>query len=67
VYYDECHKIIELLYLILCHQLIETILMKNLVLGNDALSQGAIDHGLSGFYAYSGTPFIENNDYLQKS
>jgi hypothetical protein len=67
VHHDECHKIIRLLYLILCHQLIETTLMKNFVLGNDALSQGTISPGLSGFYACSGTPSIEINTYLQKS
>ena len=33
--------------------------MKNLVLGNEALAQGAIDSGISGIYAYPGTPSTE--------
>jgi len=66
VYYDECHKIIGLLYLILCHHLIETTLMKYLVLGHNALSQGIFDSGFTSLYANSGTPLIEINDYLQK-
>jgi len=41
--------------------------MKNLVLGNEALAQGAIDAGLSGVYAYPGTPSTEITEYIQKS
>jgi indolepyruvate ferredoxin oxidoreductase alpha subunit len=30
--------------------------MKKLLLGDQAIAQGAIDAGLSGVYAYPGTP-----------
>ncbi|MDZ7612421.1 MAG: thiamine pyrophosphate-binding protein [Flavobacteriaceae bacterium] len=40
---------------------------KNLVLGNEALAQGAIDAGLSGVYAYPGTPSTEITEYIQRS
>jgi indolepyruvate ferredoxin oxidoreductase alpha subunit len=41
--------------------------MKNLVLGNEALAQGAIDAGISGIYAYPGTPSTEITEYIQNS
>ena len=41
--------------------------MKNLVLGNEALAQGAIDAGISGVYAYPGTPSTEVTEYIQRS
>jgi len=41
--------------------------MKKLVLGNEALAQGAIDSGISGVYAYPGTPSTEITQYIQKS
>lgn len=41
--------------------------MKNLVLGNEAVAQGAIDAGISGVYAYPGTPSTEIAEYIQKS
>lgn len=41
--------------------------MKKLVLGNEALAQGAIDAGLSGVYAYPGTPSTEITEYIQRS
>ncbi len=41
--------------------------MKKLVLGNEALAQGAIDAGLSGVYAYPGTPSTEITEYIQHS
>lgn len=41
--------------------------MKSLLLGNEALAQGAIDAGLSGVYAYPGTPSTEITEYIQKS
>jgi indolepyruvate ferredoxin oxidoreductase alpha subunit len=40
--------------------------MKKLLLGNEALAQGAIDAGLSGVYAYPGTPSTEITEYIQK-
>ncbi len=40
--------------------------MKKLLLGNEALAQGAIDSGLSGVYAYPGTPSTEITEYIQK-
>lgn len=41
--------------------------MKKLLLGNEALAQGAIDAGISGVYAYPGTPSTEITEYIQKS
>ncbi len=41
--------------------------MKKLLLGNEALAQGAIDAGLSGVYAYPGTPSTEITEYIQKT
>jgi len=41
--------------------------MKSLLLGNEALAQGAIDAGLSGVYAYPGTPSTEITEYIQRS
>ena len=41
--------------------------MKRLLLGNEALAQGAIDAGLSGVYAYPGTPSTEVTEYIQRS
>ena len=41
--------------------------MKNLVLGNEAIAQGAIDAGISGVYAYPGTPSTEITEYIQRS
>ena len=41
--------------------------MKNLVLGNEAVAQGAIDAGLSGIYAYPGTPSTEITEYIQRN
>ena len=40
--------------------------MKNLVLGNEALAQGAIDAGISGVYAYPGTPSTEITETLKE-
>lgn len=40
---------------------------KKLLLGDEALAQGAIDAGLSGAYAYPGTPSTEILEYVQAS
>ncbi|HQB78779.1 MAG TPA: indolepyruvate ferredoxin oxidoreductase, partial [Tenuifilaceae bacterium] len=40
---------------------------KQLLLGDEALAQGAIDAGLSGVYAYPGTPSTEIMEYVQGS
>lgn len=40
---------------------------KLLLLGNQAFAQGAIDAGLSGMYAYPGTPSTEIGEYIQES
>ena len=39
--------------------------MKQLLLGDEAIAQGAIDAGLSGVYAYPGTPSTEITEYIQ--
>ncbi|HYX08964.1 MAG TPA: indolepyruvate ferredoxin oxidoreductase, partial [Bacteroidales bacterium] len=38
-----------------------------LLLGDEAIAQGAIDAGLSGVYAYPGTPSTEITEYVQAS
>ena len=40
---------------------------KRLLLGDEAFAQGAIDAGLSGAYAYPGTPSTEILEYVQQS
>jgi indolepyruvate ferredoxin oxidoreductase, alpha subunit len=42
-------------------------MQKNLYLGVEAVGQGAIDGGLSGVYAYPGTPSTEITEYIQAS
>jgi indolepyruvate ferredoxin oxidoreductase alpha subunit len=43
-------------------------LMKNLLLlGDEAIAQAALDAGLSGMYAYPGTPSTEIMEYIQQS
>lgn len=40
---------------------------KLLLLGAEAVAQGAIDGGMSGIYAYPGTPSTEITEYVQNS
>lgn len=40
---------------------------KLLLLGDEAIAQGALDAGLSGVYAYPGTPSTEITEYIQNS
>ncbi len=40
---------------------------KNLFLGDEAIAQAALDAGLSGVYAYPGTPSTEITEYIQAS
>jgi len=40
---------------------------RKLFLGDEAIAQGAIDGGLSGLYAYPGTPSTEIMEYIQHS
>ena len=39
---------------------------KLLLLGAEAIAQGAIDGGMSGIYAYPGTPSTEITEYIQE-
>lgn len=39
--------------------------MKHILLGDEAIAQGAIDAGLSGVYAYPGTPSTEITEFIQ--
>ena len=41
--------------------------MRKLLLGDEAIAQGAIDAGLSGVYAYPGTPSTEITEFIQAS
>ncbi len=40
---------------------------KLLLLGDEAIAQGALDAGISGVYAYPGTPSTEITEYIQNS
>ena len=40
---------------------------KHILLGDEAIAQGALDAGLSGVYAYPGTPSTEITEYIQRS
>lgn len=40
---------------------------KLMLLGDEALAQGALDAGISGFYAYPGTPSTEIMEFIQHS
>ncbi|HPR20808.1 MAG TPA: indolepyruvate ferredoxin oxidoreductase, partial [Proteiniphilum sp.] len=40
---------------------------KKLLLGAEAVAQGAIDAGISGVYAYPGTPSTEITEYIQRA
>ena len=42
-------------------------MQKELLLGDEAIAQGAIDGGISGVYAYPGTPSTEITAYIQDS
>lgn len=41
--------------------------MQELLLGDEAIAQGGIDAGISGIYAYPGTPSTEITEYVQQS
>ncbi len=41
--------------------------MKQLLLGAEAIAQAALDGGISGVYAYPGTPSTEITEYIQNS
>lgn len=43
----------------------EPAMQKHLFLGVEAIGQGAIDGGMSGVYAYPGTPSTEITEYIQ--
>jgi len=42
-------------------------MQKLLLLGDEAIAQGALDAGISGVYAYPGTPSTEITEYIQQS
>ncbi len=42
-------------------------MQKLLLLGDEALAQGALDAGLSGVYSYPGTPSTEITEYIQRN
>jgi len=41
--------------------------MQKLLLGDEAIAQAALDAGISGVYAYPGTPSTEITEYIQQS
>ncbi len=42
-------------------------MQKLLLLGDEAIAQGALDGGMSGIYAYPGTPSTEITEYVQRN
>ncbi len=42
-------------------------MQKLLLLGDEAIAQGALDGGMSGIYAYPGTPSTEITEYVQSN
>jgi indolepyruvate ferredoxin oxidoreductase alpha subunit len=42
-------------------------MVRLVLLGDEAIGQGALDAGLSGVYAYPGTPSTEITEFIQKS
>lgn len=42
-------------------------MQKILLLGDEAIAQGALDAGMSGIYAYPGTPSTEITEYVQRN
>ncbi len=42
-------------------------MQKLLLLGDEAIAQGALDAGMTGIYAYPGTPSTEITEYVQRS
>ena len=40
---------------------------KKLLLGDEAIALGAIHAGISGVYAYPGTPSTKNTDFIHKN
>ena len=40
-------------------------ILRKLLLGDEAIALGAIDAGISGVYAYPGTPSTEITEYIQ--
>jgi len=42
-------------------------MQKLVLLGDEAIAQAAIDAGMSGIYAYPGTPSTEITEYVQHS
>ncbi len=42
-------------------------MQRNMLLGVEAIGQGALDGGISGVYAYPGTPSTEITEYIQLS
>ena len=42
-------------------------MQKLMLLGDEAIAQAALDAGISGIYAYPGTPSTEITEYVQRS
>ena len=42
-------------------------MQKHLFLGVEAIGQGSIDGGMSGVYAYPGTPSTEITEFIQEN
>ena len=42
-------------------------MQKAVLLGDEAIAQGALDAGVSAVYAYPGTPSTEINEYVLRS
>jgi indolepyruvate ferredoxin oxidoreductase alpha subunit len=51
----------------ICIKINKKYMQKQLLMGDEAIAQGAIDAGLSGIYAYPGTPSTEISEYVHAS
>ena len=57
----------DVFWLILVVQSRSEKMNKIVLLGDEAIAQGALDAGISGVYAYPGTPSTEITEYIQRS
>jgi indolepyruvate ferredoxin oxidoreductase alpha subunit len=61
------HRIFPIIFVSLFLIITPNYMKKQLLLGDEAIAQAAIDAGLSGVYSYPGTPSTEITEYIQAS
>ena len=55
------------LWLKICFQKTQNMSTRLMLLGDEAIAQAGIDAGMSGIYAYPGTPSTEITEYVMNS